>query len=134
MLFDGTVAQIDDIIQQISRYGAFAASEVLHVKDYVDSIYNIEEPVKQQLIERTIKHNEGVKIAKGVEFREQSVALFDRHMKTVAQKNHLPINRNLKVEVTEFPLRGGTIGIDRQSVEIVDDAEAPAPKRGRRAA
>ena len=134
VLFDGSTPQIDDVIDQISRYGAFAASEVLRVKDYVGHIYNIETPVKQGLIERTVRHNEGVKIAKGREFRQQTVAALDHKLKTTAKENQLPINGKLVAEISEVPQRGEKAQMGSERIEVIQEGGGSSSPRRRRAA
>ena len=89
--------QIESILTHYGRYGMVSADEALKDERVVPLVYSLDTPIKQPVIERLMRQNQGLLIKKGQEARRRmAVAINNELDKHIQKMNQEGLGANLE--------------------------------------
>ncbi len=121
---------VDDIIEQLERYGARTADEAAAKKDFSGIIYSLDRAVSEESIRLGLKAVDDIAIERAQEHRTQNAIAADELNAKRAQESGMQVS-GLEVDFVEQPRPGVKSGdLNKQTIKVEREG-APRSKRAR---
>lgn len=101
-----TPEQIDSIVNQLRPYGMVRVDEIDRTKPFIGMCYQMDKPIKIELIMRAIEHNKIVLTERGQRIRQEAAVATTQTIEQQLAGTPGAL-KSLEIEVSEVPAKDG---------------------------